>query len=126
MSAERNLKAAYRVVGPKTEPATYMKCGWDKETRSMTMEEVTEEKEVFYAYFPMGHSIRVGRAELIRLGLHIKPRIVDLDSGDVIEKGGDPYDFGDDPHRDANYVLEDAAKPKPKAKTLGSKPDDDD
>jgi len=111
--AERVLKAAYKVRGPFTEPVTYNKCTMDKETKSLQQEVVTEEKEVYYVHFPMGHSIRVGFAELKRLGYHIKPRIVDMETGDVVDAGGDPYDFGNDPMRDVDIALiPDTTKPK--------------
>lgn len=117
--AERVLKAAYKVRGPFTEPVTYNKCTMDKETKSLQQEVVTEDKEVFFVHFPMGHSIRVGFAELKRLGYHIKPRVVDMETGDIVDAGGDPYDFGNDPMRDVDVnLLADkdttpkAAKPK--------------
>lgn len=103
--AERVLKAAYKVRGPFTEPVTYNKCWMDKETKSLQQEEVTEDKEVYYVHFPMGHSIRVGFVELKRLGYHIKPRVVDMETGDVVDAGGDPYEFGNDPLRDESIAL---------------------
>jgi hypothetical protein len=50
--------------------------------------------ECYYVFFPHGHSIRVTSYDkLVELGYHIKPRIVDMDTGDVVDVGGDPYDF---------------------------------
>lgn len=114
---QRVLKARYHVRGPFTEDVTYKKCYMD-DTKSMQHEMVTEPKEVFHVSFPQGHSIRVvGRKELVRLGLHIKPRIVDMATGDVVDVGGDPYDFGNDPFRDEDMVLvedEEGKTPKPR------------
>jgi len=103
--AERRIKAAYHTTGPFKEMVTYMKCSMSKDTKSLMQEEVSEEKETYHVRFPMGHSIRVGKKELVRLGFHIKPRMIDLDSGDVVDIGGDPYDFGSDPYRDADIAL---------------------
>ena len=118
--AQRRIKAAYHSTGPHREMVTYTKCTIDKETKSLQQEEVTEEKEVYHVRFPGGHSIRVGKKELVRLGFHIKPRMIDLDTGDVVDVGGDPYDFGDDPYRDENIALiEEEEKGKGKTKRPG-------
>jgi hypothetical protein len=68
----------------------------DKETKSLQQEPVVVEKDMYMVYFPQGHSIRVDRKELERLGFHLKPRLVDLETGDLVDPGGDPYDFGGD------------------------------
>lgn len=93
--ADRKIKARYRVTGPRTEMVSYQKCSID-DTGSLQQETVTEEMETFMVSFPQGHSIRVlGMKALKELGYHLKPRMVDMESGDVIDVGGDPYDFSD-------------------------------
>jgi hypothetical protein len=119
--AERRLKARYMVKGPIREAVTFNKCHMDEKTKSLIQKEVTEEKECFYVLFPNGHSIRLtSREKLKELGFDKKPRIVDMDTGDVVEVGGDPYDFGDNPLRDLDVALTDDlgdGKKKP-SKTL--------
>lgn len=111
--AEMKIKAAYHTTGPFKEPVTYTKCWMDKTEKSLQQEVVTEEMDVYHVRFPMGHSIRITDfKELKRLGYHIKPRMVDLNTGDVVDAGGDPYDFGSDPFRDADVVVMDDAKTK--------------
>jgi hypothetical protein len=97
----------------------------DKETKSLQQKKEWVEKTMYMVYFPMGHSIRVDRDELVRLGYHIKPRLVDMLTGDVVDTGGDPYDLADtgdadielfeerDPDTDINLVrLEASTKAK--------------
>lgn len=69
----------------------------DKETKAMDTEKVIVEEEMFMVMFPQGHSTRMNKKELVAQGLHMKPRMVDMDTGDVIDTGGDPYDFGNMP-----------------------------
>ena len=92
--AQRRIKAAYRTVGPRKVTVHVNKCIMDKETKSLEQKMVEEVKEMYMVYFPRGHSIRVDYAELKRLGYHLRPRMVDIDTGDVVDVGGDPYDFG--------------------------------
>lgn len=102
----RVLKARYHVRGPFIEPVTYKKCSMDPVLKSLVSEEVTEDLECFHVRFPQGHSLRVvGRERLVELKLHLKPRIVDMATGDVVEVGGDPYEFGNDPFRDEEMFL---------------------
>lgn len=91
-----NLKARYRVTGPKKVTQKYTKCSIDKDLGSLTQTPATREVDLYMVYLPQGHSIRVNRKELERLGYHLKPRIVDMKSGDVVDRGGDPYDFGEE------------------------------
>ena len=95
--AQRNVKARYRVVGPKTVAVRTRVSRMVKEKGSDEVSKIDKfedvEKEMFMVYFPQGHSIRVDKKELIRMGYHLKPRLVDMDSGEVIDFGGDPYDF---------------------------------
>lgn len=91
--AQRNIKARYAVSGPRKEKVTYEKCGMD-EDKNMTRETVTEEMDCYLVRFPQGHSIRVTSYEKLKeLGYHVKPRMVDMETGDVVDIGGDPYDF---------------------------------
>ncbi len=52
-----------------------------------------KEREVFDVVFPKGHITRMDRQELTRLGFDRRPRLIDAETGDVIERGGDPFDF---------------------------------
>jgi hypothetical protein len=72
-------------------------------------------------YFPQGHSIRVTSFDALKeLGFHLKPRMVDMETGDVIDIGGDPYDFANNPQGDdmtLNILEEDAEAEHRPAKT---------
>lgn len=93
---KRNLKARYQTVGPRTENVTYTECYID-ENGALQQKKVTKEMETFMVYFPHGHSIRVtSRERLVELGYHVKPRLVDMETGDIVDLGGDPYDFAKD------------------------------
>lgn len=90
---QRNIKARYHVTGPRKELVTYVKC-WMNEDKNLERETVTEEMDCYTVRFPQGHSIRVTSYDKLKeLGFHIKPRMVDMDTGDVVDIGGDPYDF---------------------------------
>ena len=108
------LKAKYKTVGPKKEKVTYNKYSMVESNgkKMLQSKEVTEEKDCYYVYFPQGHSIRItDKEELVRMGYHLKPRIVDMETGDVVDRGGDPYDFGADNH--ADVIVEDLEDAKP-------------
>lgn len=111
----KNLKARYRVVGPKREKVEYTLCSIDDATGSLQQKKMEEEMECYYVFFPRGHSIRVtSKEKLVELGYHIKPRVVDMDTGDIIDIGGDLYDFGDGSATNENIVLsDDIDDPKP-------------
>jgi len=97
----RRIKAAYKVSPPKKEKVSYRLYRIDKKTKSLEYDEVEEELECYHVQFPQGHSLRcTSFAKLKQLGLHVRPRMVDLDTGDVVDPGGDPYDFGNDPITD--------------------------
>jgi hypothetical protein len=82
----------------------YNKCSHDKEI-GLIVEPIEEEKLCWRVYFPQGHSIRITeKKELERLGYHIKPRIIDMVTGDVLDTGGDLYDFNN-PQDDDSIVL---------------------
>lgn len=93
--AQRRLKARYRTVGPKMVDLEYTHCHID-ESGSLVQEQKVRRAKTWMVYMPAGHSIRVEEAELKRLGFHLKPRVIDLDTGDVVDLGGDPYDMGQD------------------------------
>lgn len=112
---KRNLKARYRTVGPKRENVEYTKCFIDK-NGALQQEKTSEEMECYYVFFPHGHSIRLtSKEKLVELGYHVKPRIVDMETGDVVDVGGDPYDFGDS--GDESIVLSDDIEKTPKRRT---------
>jgi len=77
----------------------------DDDTKSLQQETVTEKRDCYMVYFPQGHSIRVTSfEELKRMGYHLKPRMVDMETGDVIDIGGDPYDFANNPQGDETNI----------------------
>ena len=100
------IRARYAVKGPRKEDVTFQKCTIDPETKSLQQEEVTEKRDCYMVYFPQGHSIRVTSFEKLKeMGFHLKPRMVDMETGDVIDIGGDPYDFANNPQGDNEVVL---------------------
>jgi hypothetical protein len=110
---KRNWKARYRTVGPKREMVSFTRCFLD-ENKALQQEPASEEKECYYVFFPHGHSIRVtSREALVELGYHLKPRIVDMDTGDVIDVGGDPYDFGSGDSTEDVILADDDIEAKP-------------
>lgn len=102
--AQRRLKARYRTVGPKVVDLEYTHCHID-ESGSLVQEQRTRRAKTWMVYMPAGHSIRVEEAELKRLGFHLKPRIIDLDTGDVVDLGGDPYDMGPELDEEVEDIL---------------------
>ena len=100
--ASRVLKARYKTVGPTKTVLSYTHC-WMDENKALQQETRTKEVNTWMVYMPQGHSIRVRKDELIRLGFHLKPRIVDMLTGDIIDLGGDPYDL-DVPTGDDNSI----------------------
>lgn len=95
---QRNIKARYHTRFLGEQDVTFKKCWMEvpegATTPIMMSEFVTEKRECWLVSFPQGHSIRLtDRKELERMGYHLKPRMVDMDTGDVVELGGDPYDF---------------------------------
>jgi hypothetical protein len=102
------IRARYAVKGPKKEKVTYTKCSMNPETKSLEQQSVTEEMDCYWVMFPQGHSIRVTSFEKLKeLGFHVKPRMVDMDTGDLIDVGGDPYDFGNNIQDNGDVVLMD-------------------
>ncbi len=92
----RRVKAKYRTVGPKLVNRIVNLCSLDPETKSLQQVPTEVEELMWTVYFPQGHSIRVTKQELMFHGLHIRPKLVDMDTGEVVEWGGDPYDFMND------------------------------
>lgn len=103
----RRVKAKYRVAPPKKVQLSYTHCTMDPETKSLQQTPKTREAVMYMVYLPAGHSIRVEYDELKRLGFHIKPRLIDMDTGDVVDIGGDPYDFGGDEPAEEIIVQDD-------------------
>lgn len=101
------VRARYKVVGPKM--VTRLKTVYymdDNKSLQSKEEEVTE--KLWMVYFPQGHSIQVDETNLRLNKLHLKPRLVDMNTGDVLETGGDPYDLAEDiPDRDLELVEDD-------------------
>jgi hypothetical protein len=98
----RKIKAPYQTIGPRKEMVTYTKTSKKPKNKDGTggefiTETVTEEMDTWLVKFAMGHSTRFvgerGREELIRMGYHKKPRLIDMETGDVVDIGGDPYDL---------------------------------
>lgn len=94
---QRRVKAKYRTGPPKKVKVVVTEARMVKEegtdSHSLEKENKVIEKEMYMVYFPQGHSIRCDRAELVRMGYHLRPRLIDMDSGETIDFGGDPYDF---------------------------------
>ncbi len=108
MPAVRKVKARYRVVGPKKVEVWVNQASMDEATKSLVQKPTKVTKEMYHVYFPAGHSIRVEKDELVRLGFHKKPRLVDMETGETVDFGGDPYDFMNDdeaiePEHDSKY-----------------------
>lgn len=108
MAEQRKIRAKYAVKPLGMQPVTYDKCSMsdDPNGPKLKTERVTEDRECFMVLFPQGHSIRVtSREELVRMGYDKKPRMIDMETGDVVDVGGDPYDFANMP--DMNVVVDD-------------------
>lgn len=117
MAEQRKIRARYAVKGPRTEKVTFTKASMNAETKSMELEEVTEDRECYMVYFPQGHSIRVTSFEALKqMGYHLKPRMVDMETGDVVDVGGDPYDFVNDASTE-HVVLDGDELPRKKKPT---------
>lgn len=116
------IRARYVVKGPVKEKVTYTKCSINPETKSLEQEQVTEPMDCYYVMFPQGHSIRVTSFEKLKeMGYHLKPRMIDMDTGDVIDTGGDPYDFANDISTDV-IPMEDDEDLKPSRSKTAKEP----
>lgn len=102
------VRARYKVVGPKVVKVMKNMSYMDKETKSLQQKSEEVEEKTWMVYFPQGHSIRVNERELRRQGFHLKPRLVDMNTGDVLDIGGDEYDLSNDiADRDIELVEDD-------------------
>jgi hypothetical protein len=107
MANRQKIRARYAVKGPTKQKVTFTKASMNKETKSMELEEVTEERDCYMVLFPQGHSIRVTSYDLLKqMGYHLKPRMVDMETGDIVEIGGDPYDFANDEITNDDIILD--------------------
>lgn len=108
----RKVKAPYQTIGPRKESVTFQKCSYQpvdpkdpKGARKLVVENVSEVMDTYLVRFAMGHSTRfcgpAGLAEMQRMGYDKKPRLIDLETGDVVDIGGDPYDLTDATEDDA-------------------------
>ena len=105
------IRARYAVKGPRKEKVTYSQASMDPETKSLQTKQVTEERDCYYVMFPQGHSIRVTSYEQLKeMGYHLKPRMIDMETGDVVDSGGDPYDFANS-DVDVDVIVEDDDAP---------------
>lgn len=112
----RKVKAPYQTKALGKVPVTYNKAGYkvvDKQTgeRKFVVEQVTEEHDAWLVTFAMGHQTRfVGKRgwdDLVRMGYDKKPRLIDMETGDVVDIGGDPYDLTADTSETETIVLDD-------------------
>lgn len=100
------IRARYMVKPLGLTKRKVTKAKIDKETKSMiTVEEIVEEN-MFMVLFPQGHSVRMNLRELKAQGLDKRPRMVDMETGDVIDTGGDPFDFENMPN-EPDVIAED-------------------
>ena len=100
------IRARYAVKGPRKEKVTFNHCWMDEDTKSLQQEVRTEERDCYMVYFPQGHSIRVTSFEQLKeMGYHLKPRMVDMETGDVVDVGGDPYDFANNPQGETDLDI---------------------
>lgn len=105
------LRARYLVKALGKQPVTFNQCSMNKETNSLEQKMVTEDRECFMVMFPQGHSIRVtSREHLKELGFDKKPRIVDMETGDLIDAGGDVWDFDNMPNESDIVLAEEELK----------------
>jgi len=98
--AGRKIKAPYQLVKLGKVSVTSVKASYkiNKDgTKTFIQEPVTEEQEAWLLKCAMGHQTRFvgerGWSEIVRMGYDKKPRLIDLETGDVVDIGGDPYDL---------------------------------
>jgi hypothetical protein len=98
--AKQKIRAAYQIRDLGIQEVRQMV--YDYVDNRLVSNEVTIQEHCFMAYFPQGHSIRLVGIDALRNtkhnheGLHMKPRMIDMNTGDVVDVGGDPYDFAND------------------------------
>jgi hypothetical protein len=121
--ANQKVRARYVTKNLGKQPVTYTKAWMDPDTKSLQMEQVTEDRDCFMVMFPQGHSIRVTSIEeLKRMGYDKKPRLVDMETGDVVDVGGDPYDFANDLDVDVVVMEDDEKDDKPSRSKAAKEP----
>jgi hypothetical protein len=91
------IRARYAVKPLGVVERVVTKAIIDKETKAMDTKRVRVSEEMFMVFFPQGHSTRMTKKELMSHNLHLKPRMVDMNTGDIVDVGGDPYDFANMP-----------------------------
>lgn len=107
MADQRRIRARYAVKALGKQKVHYTKCSMNPETNSLEQEPAVKETECWMVHFPQGHSIRVTSfEELKRMGFDKKPKMVDMDTGEVVDFGGDAYDFANNPHEQFETVVE--------------------
>lgn len=115
--AQRNIKARYQTKYLGKQKVKMNKSAMVKDPDTgvphLEQNEVVEERDCWMVYFPQGHSIRIiDKRELERQGFNLKPRMVDMDTGDLVDAGGDPYDFvPDETGPDIELVEDDETAP---------------
>jgi hypothetical protein len=111
------IRARYMVKPLGLTKRLVTKATIDKETKSMDTKVVEVEEPMFMVLFPQGHSVRMNLKELKAQGLDKRPRMVDMDTGDVIDTGGDPFDFENMPNEpdviaeDDDFLVERTTRP---------------
>lgn len=96
----RKIKAPYQLVSLGKVSVTSIKASYKVAkdgTRSLIQEPVTEELPAWLLKCAMGHQTRFvgerGWSEIVRMGYDKRPRLIDMETGDVVDIGGDPYDL---------------------------------
>lgn len=111
------IRARYMVKPLGITKRLVTKATIDKQTKAMDTKQVPVEEEMFMVLFPQGHSVRMNKKELIAQKLHVRPRMVDMDTGDVIDTGGDVFDFDNMPNEpdviaeDDDFLVERTTRP---------------
>jgi hypothetical protein len=108
MLQQPKLRARYQVVGPKEVRRRVNKAFMDKETKSLQQKEEVVVEKRWMVYFPQGHSISLDLNGLKEHGFDKKPRLVDMNTGDVVDVGGDPYDFSQEIVRQDVHIVDDS------------------
>lgn len=93
--SQPKVRARYKVVGPKVVKRMKTIHFMDDSGSLQSREEEAEEK-MWMVYFPQGHSIRVDEANLRLNKFHLKPRLIDMETGDVLDLGGDEYNLSEE------------------------------
>jgi hypothetical protein len=107
----RKIKAPYQTIPLGEQEVEFVKASKNVKTGEFKTEKIKEKHPCWLVKFPMGHSVRFvgerGRKDLERLGYHKKPRLIDMETGDVVDIGGDPYDMDGGADDNSTIVLSD-------------------